>query len=202
MLRDRRRGSVLRPRRGRGGGTALLAAAWIVALVLAGCATSGPVVAPPASGQVIAPEESAVGPDESLDEGPDSSDEDLGTEPPTLAPVPAGAKAKPACDAAYKAWVDWWQASALAPEPSDPDATPTDYPPGDPYELERVVFEKCSVEDMAIANARHPVAFEEGDQPAPYIDYDVRTWISDTCQIDADVIGDTPLCQGLPGAAP
>ena len=170
-------------------------------LVLAGCAASGPIVAPSGNGAVASPEATAIGTDDTIDQGPDSSD-DLGTEVPTLGPVPSGAKAKAACDAAYKAWVDWWQASALAPEPSDPDATPTDYPPGDPYALERVVFERCSVEDLAVTNVRHPVILEPGDSPSPYIDYEVRAWISDTCDIDADVIGDTPLCQGLPGAAP
>jgi len=201
MSRDRRSGAPARPRRRRTGGPALLAAAWIVALVLAGCAVSGPAITAPSSGEVVQPDQSAAGTDDTTDLGPDSSD-DLGTEPPPLAPVASSARAKPACDAAFKAWVDWWQASALAPEPSDPDATPTDYPPGDPYELERIAFENCSVEDMAIANARHPVTLDPEESPVPYIDYEVRAFIADTCEIDADVIGDTALCQGLPGQGP
>ena len=64
------------------------------------------------------------------------------------------------------------------------------------------MFEKCSIEDMAIANARHPWVPDPEESPVPYIDYDVRTFASDTCQIDADIIGDTVLCQGFPSPSP
>ncbi len=170
---------------------------WLVLVLLA--AACGSSSAPTAGGSIGQPDESALASDEPIDEGDGSDQVD---EPPTLAPVPSGAKAKPACEAAYTAWVDWWQASAAADNQSDPDASAAEEPSGDPYELERVVFEKCSIEDMAIANARHPVVLDPEESPVPYIDYDVRTFAEDTCQIDADIIGDTVLCQGLPSPSP
>jgi hypothetical protein len=170
----------------------------VLVLLAAACGSSS-TPAGTSAGDVGQPDESGLATDEPIDEGDGSDQVD---EPPTLAPVPADAKAKPACDAAYKAWVDWWQASATADDQSDPDATPAEEPSGDPYELERVVFEKCTIEDLAIANARHFVVLDPEESPVPYIDYDVRTFASDACQIDADIIGDTALCQGLPSPSP
>jgi hypothetical protein len=174
-----------------------LAVLWLVLVLLAVACGSSSSTAGPSAGDVGQPDQSGLSSDEPIDAGDGSVDE-----PPTLAPVPSGAKAKPACDAAYKAWVDWWQASAAADNQSDPNASPAEEPSGDPYELERIAFEKCTIEDMAIANARHPVILDPEESPVPYIDYDVRTFAQDTCQIDADIIGDTVLCQRLPSPSP
>ena len=201
-MRDVRRSSdVAAARHRRDRRPAALAVAWLVLVLLAvACATPpSATVGPSAGGGIGQPDESALASDEPIDEGDGSAAAD---EPPSLAPVPAGAKAAPACDAAFKAWVDWWQASADADNQTDPDATPADEPSGDPYDLERVVFEKCSIEDMAIANARHPWAPDPEESPGPYLDYDVRTYVADLCEADSDIIGDTALCQGLPGAGP
>ena len=167
-----------------------LAAAWLVAAFVVGCAVSGP-----APGSPTPALEDSFPADESL--GADGFPvEDL----PTLAPIPSGTKASPACEAAFVAWVNWWQAYAAMADPTDPDAT--DQPPGDADQLERDVFDRCTVVDMAVANAAHPLVFDPDEGPAPYIDYDVGWFVSDTCQLDIDVIGDTKLCRGLPSPSP
>ena len=170
-----------------------LAAAWLVGSIAVGCAISTS-----ASGTPTAAVDEGSFP---IDESP--GDEQFSDElPPTLAPVPSGATASPACDAAFLAWVTWWQAFMASTDPSDPDATPSGEPPGDPDQLEHAVFDRCSVEDMAAANVNHPIVVDPDESPIPYIDYDVGWFVDGMCQDDTDIIGDTKLCQGRPSPSP
>ena len=175
----------------RGRSIRALAAVWLVAALAVGCAISGPAQGSPTG---LLDDESFLA-DESFEEFPED-------DPPTLAPLPPGASASPACDAAFVAWVDWWQAAMAATDPTDPDATPADDPPGDPDELERAVFERCGVVDLAAANAAHPVVLDPEESPLPYIDYDVGWFVDDTCQDDVDIVGETALCRGRPSPSP
>ena len=64
------------------------------------------------------------------------------------------------------------------------------------------MFDRCSVEDMAAANANHPIVLDPDESPIPYIDYDVGWFVDGMCQDDTDIIGDTKLCQGRPSPSP
>jgi hypothetical protein len=165
-----------------------VAAAGLLAALVVGCALSGPVPTP--SPEDSFPADATFGPN-------DYPTDEL---PPTMAPIPSGTKASPACEAAFVAWVTWWQQYMAMADPSDPNAS--DAPPGDADALERAVFDRCTVVDMAVANAAHPVVLDPSDGPVPYIDYDVGWYVSDTCQDDVDIIGDTTLCRGLPSPSP
>lgn len=169
-----------------------LAAGWLVASIAVGCASGSAQSTPSDFLDESFPADESFGPDEFPVE----------EVPPTLAPVPPGASASPACDAAYVAFVNWWQANMAATDPSDPDATPSDAPPGDPDALEVAVFERCTVEDLAAANAAHPIVLDPDEGPVPYIDYDVGWFVDDTCQGDVDLVGDTALCRGRPTPSP
>ena len=167
-----------------------VAAAWLVGSIAVGCAVSGPAPGTPTPGL-----EDSFAPDESF--GDEFPPEEL---PPTLPPIAPGTTASPDCDAAFVAWVTWWQAYMAMSDPSDPDAS--DQPPGDSDALEHAVFDRCTVLDMAAANVNHPVVLEPDEGPVPYIDDDVGWFVIGECQDFSDIIGDTKLCQGLPSPSP
>ncbi len=173
---------------------ALLLALGLVAVLAAGCETG-----------TLGSEVPTVL--ESIDTGPDASPPDDGSdvaEPPTLAPVPSGAKAGAKCDAAFKTWVDWWVAYTTSEDTSDesddPNAVPSNLPSGDPDQLEHTVFNSCTLTELAAANASHLIKSDTGDPPYPYIEYEIGWSVAAWCDEDSDIVADTKLC--APYASP
>lgn len=177
---------------------AALAVAAALTTLAVGCGTASTSgLRTPASSDAAAPTDAASGSiDEPVEE--DSAVPDL----PTLAPVPDDVKASAGCDKAYRVWMDWWQASVDVVDPNDPNAAASALPSGDPDKIERAVFEKCSLIDIAAANRDHPITLDPDEGPVPFIDDDVIAFVAGMCDDDSDIIGDTALCQALPSPTP
>ena len=98
--------------------------------------------------------------------------------------------------------MEWWQASVDVVDPNDPNAAASALPSGDPDKVERAVFEKCSLIDIAAANRDHPITLDPDEGPVPFIDDDVIAFVAGMCDDDSDIIGDTALCEALPSPTP
>ncbi|HSS36011.1 MAG TPA: hypothetical protein VLR93_07030 [Patescibacteria group bacterium] len=171
--------------------------AGLLGLGAIGCASStSPSSGSPAATDAVGPSDASSGIDEPVEQ-----ESPVGVLP-TLAPIADSVKASPACDRAYQAWMKWWQDSVDNLDPDNPDASPTGGPAGDPDRIERAVFDKCSLIDIAAANRDHPVTLDADEGPVPFIDDDVILFLAGTCDDDVAVVGDSALCQALPSPAP
>ena len=137
---------------------------------------------------------------------PTDGDSDGVDGPPSLAPVPAGVKAGPKCEAAYKAWVDWWVVTTGPDSSADPSEdgveVPSNLPPGDPNVLERTLFDTCTLAQLGAANATYLVTLEAGEPPAPYITDEIGYTVAGLCDTDDDVVAGTKLCKAVASPSP
>ena len=174
---------------------ALLAVALSIAILSVGC--EGGELGSPTVGVSLAP--GVV---------PSPTDEDSAGvgEPPSLAPVPPGVKAGPKCEAAFKAWVDWWVVTTGPEASSDPGdngaEVPSGLPSGDPDALERTLFDTCTLAQLVAANAAYLVALEADEPPSPYITDEIGYTVAGLCDTDADVVGHTKLCKATASPSP